>query len=542
MLGSLFKLVFVNVLGNLLRLARNGVRLLRRRPRWVHVVVAEPLPARPARLGPWRQRGPSLAALEELADGLAADPRVEGVLVELRPLGGSWARAQSLRQVLARLRARGKRVVAHLSAPGLRELYVACAADEIQVDESGPLGLVGLAAEATFLGEALRRAGVQPELEYRGPYKSFAETLTRTDMSPAHREALDAILDGLFDDVVAAVAAGRRVEPARAAELVAGGPYTAEDARRAGLVDAIGYADELAERLRAAPARAWRAARFLPLAWRPLLRRRRSVRVLPLHGAIVGGEGGGRTLGADAAVRALAAARKDPAVVAVVLHINSRGGAAGASDLIWRAVARTAQAKPVVAYLDDVAASGGYYIACGATRIVAQPATLTGSIGVVAGKMSIGGLLERLGVATTVLTRGPAAAMSHATRGYSDEERRRLVGEIDAVYRQFVRRVADGRKLDGAAAEAVAGGRVWLGSAARARGLVDELGGMEAALALARRLAARPAERVEEGAVTPRRRSLLARLVASPISAPFLEDLALLARERALLLAPHIVW
>jgi len=538
-LGAPFRLLAL-VLANLFRLLQNGLRRLRRRPRWVRLVLRQPLPARPMRIPPFRRRGPSLAGLSDLCRDLAADAHVEGVVVELHALGGGWAHAQTLRGLLARLRSAGKRVIVHLSSPSTRHYYVACAADKIAMDESGFLDLRGLAAEVTFFGGALGKVGLEPELGYRGAYKSFAETLMRSDMSAAHREALDAVLDRIEEELVAALAA-RNLPRERAALLLAGGPYTGARALELGLVDAVGYADEVTQG-NVVPVEAWLRARPRPWVRFPLHRGRRRLLVLPLHGNIVGGEGGaGRTLGSDAAERALEAATRDGGVTAVVLHVDSRGGSAPASDKIWHAVKRLAAAKPVVAYLDEVAASGGYYLALGATKIVAQPATLTGSIGVVAGKVSIAGLYEKLGLVSVVLQRGPAAAMDLATRPYSDDEKGRLAAEIDAIYAQFVRRVVDGRKLAPEAAEAAAQGRVWIGADAHARGLVDELGDVDAARALAEKLARVRPEKTVEGAVQPRRRSLLTRMVAvEPGLLGPVADLFALAGERALLLAPWI--
>jgi protease-4 len=532
--GALARLVFLNILGNLILAPFALLSALRSRPRWARIDVKEPLPARPARRG--LRRGPSLARLAEAIDALARDRRIDGVVVTLGPLAGGWAKAQSLRGVLARLPRHGKRLVVHLSSPGMREYYVATAADTIAVDESGPVSLVGLAAEVTFFGGAFAKVGVEAQAEYRGKYKSFAETFTRADMSPAHREAVDALLDDVHADVVAAVAAARGLDRDRAASLVAGGPHTPAAAAAAGLVDHVAYIDELEDRLevKLAPYR-----RGVRLRWRPLVRRR-SVRILSLHGTIVPGEGAGlprRAVAADAAVRALAAARADRRVGAVVLHIDSRGGSAAASDLIWHEAARVAKKKPVVAYMEDAAASGGYYIACAAKTIVAQPGTLTGSIGVVAGKLALAGLYERLGLHTVTLVRGEAAAMNSAAHPYSDEERRRLVAEVDALYAQFVGKVAAGRGLSVDEVEAAAAGRVWSGRAAHARKLVDVLGDVDDAVRAAEGLARRrPGERfdVDDVAVRPRRRGILALLPTA------VADVALLAGERALLYAPDV--
>ena len=562
MLRALFRLIFSNLLGNFFRLLGNLPRLLRRKPGWLRLDVKQPLPARPRRVGFIRKRvGPSLDAVVRLCEELGKDAALTGVVVRLESLGGGWAHLESLRGAFASLRAAGKRVVFHLSSPSHREYFVATAGDSILIDESGPLGLVGLSAEVTFWGGALDKLGALPEAEYRGAYKSFAETFLRRDMSPAQREAQGAILDHLQATMSAALAGARKVSPERARELFEGGPYLATEAEKAGLVNGVRYLDEVPEYLgipapRLASPSQWRRARLRPLVWKPLLGGPRSVQVVALHGMIVSGEGGGfprRSLGGDAAVRTLEAARKDRRVAAVVLHVDSRGGSAAASDLIWRETVRLAREKPVVACFDDVAASGGYYLACPATKIVAQPSTLTGSIGVVAGKLSFAGLRERLGLGTEILTRGPAAAMNSTARGYSTEERRRLAAEVNGLYQQFVRKVAEGRHLTLEAAEAVAQGRVWTGAAARERGLVDELGGVDVALRLAKELGRRrPGERlaVEDVHVSAKRDSLFWRLVGDraertlriPAAVAELIELGRLAEERACLVLPLSFW
>ncbi len=532
--------LIIGLFGNLVRLVFRF-----RRPRWVVVTVKDPLPARPqGRRGWFAGPGPvSLAQLEVLVARLARDAHVQGVAFRLEAVPGGWARLATLRGVLARLRGAGKRVVVHLSSPSMREYLVATAGDTIVIDESGPLALIGIAAQASFFGGALAKVGARAEVAYRGKYKSFAETFAREDMSPAHREAMDAILDGLDAEARTMIASGRGVDAARAGELLTGGPFMPADAVSAGLADGVAYLDQLGAWLdEHKPAGAARVPKDLPdvgawLRWayrplripHPFRKRQRRVRVLSLHGSIVGGEGRGwprEQLGSDAAIRALDAARRDPRVAAVVLHVDSPGGSAPASDLIWRAVVRLREQKPVVACFDDVAASGGYYLACAAHKIVAQPGTLTGSIGVVAGKMNLGGLLERLGVHTETLTRGPAAAMFSATRGFSDEERRRLEAEIEALYQQFVRKVAAGRGRSVEAIDLVAQGRVWTGADAHVHGLVDALGGVDTAIGLARELAelpqpapgSLPSEGVEDARVAPRRRGLASRFFAGALA------------------------
>jgi protease-4 len=489
--------LLVALVGNLLLVPINLIRWLRPRPWWIVVRLDGTVPERaPRRRWPLRRkRHPSVEGLAELGRRIAADPAVRGVVLEIEPLSCGWARLDSLRAQVAAWRAAGKRVIAHCSSPGNRELYLALAAHELLVDESGPIGLTGLAAEYGYYGEALRRIGVDPELDRIGDYKSFADTFTRDAMSPAQREAVDAILDTLSGRLEQELAEGRKIDRARARELTDGGPYLAEAARAAGLVDGVCYRDQLPEHLssprgRFAEWRSWLARRP---RWIGLGLGRR-LAVLTLEGVIAPGEGSQlvtRTVGAESATRALQALRRDGRVCAVVLHVDSRGGSASASDRIWREVLRLAQAKPTVAYLGDVAASGGYYVVAPCAAIVAQPSTLTGSIGVVAGKLALERLLERAGVGSAIVSRGQHAGMGSIRRRYDDGGRAKLREELEGVYAQFVGRVADGRKMDRARVDAIAQGRVWTGEAAKERGLVDQLGDLAGAVAEAERRAGR---------------------------------------------------
>ncbi|MBI5480272.1 MAG: signal peptide peptidase SppA [Deltaproteobacteria bacterium] len=483
---------------NLLLLPRNLLRALRRRPAWVAVKLAGPLlERRPRRKLLRRPKGVSLEALADLGEEVRRDPRVRGVLLLIDAIDAGWARLESLRAQIAAWRAAGKRVVAHLSSPGNRELFVAAACDEILCDESGSVGLTGLAIEAGFYGEALRRLGVDAEVEAQGEYKSFGETFTRSDMSSANREATAAILDGVDRGFRDALAAGRSVDATRVQALIDGGPYLPEAAREAGLVDAILYRDEVPKRLETGESRIVKLGAYLGgrVRWFwPGLRRRREVALLSLDGIIAPGRGSNllvSAVGADAACRTLTALRKDDGVAAVVLRVDSRGGSAAASDRIWREVQRLAEKKPVVAHLGDVAASGGYYVVAPCHWIVAQPSTLTGSIGVIGGKLVVERLLERLGIGTELLARGQAAAMASARRRYDEAGREKLRAEIVGMYAQFVAKVMAGRHLDEARTDAAARGRVWTGADARERGLVDQLGGLADAIAEAERRARR---------------------------------------------------
>jgi protease-4 len=606
MLGIPLRLC-LNVILAVGTLLMDAFLLLRRRPRWVEVLLEGEIPERQRSsgrgiLGALRSRrgGMSIARLQKQLEPALREKTIDGVLVVVRNLEGGWAEVGALRTALAAVRKNGKRLVVHLSSPSLRDYYVASVADEVVADESGPLALTGIMAEATFYGATLERIGVKAEVIQREEYKTFAETFTRSSMSEAHKEVLDRLLDVISDEVTAAVAEGRRMSIEKARELLEGGPYTAAAAQAAGAIDSGAYLQDLRERLAGAVALAVPAAttpagkardregqksrergreaeraeqltarRVVPLGsylrtrvrlpkWIPLWGRRRWVAVVPVHGTIVPGEGLPRlgfesVCGSRSVARTLMAVRRDPGVAAVVLHVNSRGGSASASDLIWREAIRLGERKPLVAYFGDAAASGGYYIGVAARTIVAQPLTLTGSIGVVGGKLTLAGLYDKLGIGKEVLTRGPAAAMLSPSQSLDPEQRRRLEQEIDATYQQFLDRVARGRGLSLDDTRARAKGRVYSGRDALERGLVDQLGTLDDAIESARGLARRvPSERLEpfDAPVRPRGGGLIGRLFESALGrvgqgslrrlAEALTVAESLSRERVLLVAPDI--
>jgi protease IV len=447
-----------------------------------------------------RQLRPTLRALHEAGD----DRRVVGLIAKV---GGAlpWAAMQELRLGVQAFAASGKPTVAWAeSFEGPRDMagYVlASAFDEIWLQPSGGVGLLGVGIETTFLRGALDRLGVEPQLEQRHEYKNAADRVLRKEFTPAHREALERLAESVFTESVSAIAAARGMDAIRVRELVDSGPRTAPEAHDAGLVDWLGYRDQVYAALRgrvAEDAELLFADRWQPHR-RPSLpaRRRGHVALVEVRGAIVSGRTRrgplGRQVGSDSVTAQLRAATSNDRVQAVVLRIDSPGGSAVASDTIWREVCRAREAgKPVIVSMAEVAASGGYYIACPADVIVALPATLTGSIGVFGGKLVVRDLMERVGLTTGSVEQGARSLMFSPRRGFSDEERGRLAATIDAVYDDFVGKVAEGRRRPTSEIEAVARGRVWTGRDALDRGLVDELGGLRDAVRIARERAGLP--------------------------------------------------
>jgi protease-4 len=455
-----------------------------------------------SRLLGWpRRRGDDYFNLLALLRWAREDPQLRGVLIRCGELRAGWAKVQELRRNLVALRDAGKHVWMYCAHAGLPEYVLASAAEQIVLAPAGTLDVAGLSSEVTFVSGGLKKLGIEAELIQMGKYKSAAETFTRSDMSPAHREMMESLVHDLYEQVVAAVAAGRGFDADQARAVLDRGPFVGREAQQERLVDALLYEDEAEERLRAQCdngatigakdyfARRRRAAR------RAALRRgHRTIGLLTLSGTVKMGDSvpgleAARACGAESAARDLQVLRERSDVAAVVLRIASPGGSGLASDLIWHEVMRTRQRKPVVVSFGDVAASGGYYIGVAGSPVIAEAGTITGSIGVLAGKALLRGLYDHLGVTKEIVSRGRHAAMYSDYLPLGEEERQRLQTEAEFFYSDFVAKVAAGRHLSGQAVAAAAEGRVWTGRQAQALGLIDQLGGLERALDEAKVLA-----------------------------------------------------
>ncbi|MCL4750608.1 MAG: signal peptide peptidase SppA [Myxococcales bacterium] len=482
---------------NLVLLGLSPLRWLRRRfaaPRgaWLEVRIDGGLVEVARRVPFWQRRHQPVAlqSLRRLVSVAAMDARVLGVLIRIESLRVGSARATSLRDVLLECRRAGKQVAVYLPhGGGTLAAYVASAADLVLLGPETHLELTGFAVEATYLKAALDRLGLEPEVFAKGRFKTAGEFLERKSMSEAQREQLGALLDVAHGALLDALATGREVEPDVARAWVEDGPWSAKGALEAGLIDGVVYPDELAKHLDSTrpngapilPAARYlrrRTPRFVPL------RRPRHVAVIDVVGPIVSEAPLSLVpVAAEGPVcRTLELAQKDPRVSGVVVHVSSRGGSALASDRMLRALSMLAKDKPVAVYMGDVAASGGYMIAVGAPLIVAQPTTVTGSIGVVAARLVGEALLSKLGVAIEVVKRGEHADMMNPARRLSAGESRALARQLDDIYSSFLQAVARGRGRPVEQIEPLAGGRVWSGRDAHAHGLVDQLGGFDVAL------------------------------------------------------------
>ncbi len=431
-----------------------------------------------------------------------------GVVLDLESLPGGWAFAEDLAEAVGAVVAGGIQVVAVADGLDNRRLRVAAAASEVVLPSSGEVHAAGVAAELTFFGAALQAFGVEADVEAAGAYKALGEPFTRSFPSTAHREATGALVRGLGEALVAAVAAGRGLSEAAVRAVLARAPLGAEDAMQLGLIDRVAYADEVIDpEARRVP--------FARLAALDALEGRllglgvpAQVAVLHLEGGVVRtAQGRSPEIAVEEVVAALDALREDDTVRAAVLAVESPGGSALAADLIWRAVDRLAAAKPVVAAYGDVAASGGVYIAAPARKVFARASSLTGSVGVVGGKLVVGEASRRLGVHREAVGDAPHALAFTAARRFTDSERATFRDRLAQTYRAFVDRVAAGRGVSPEAIEPSCRGRVWLGADAVSAGLVDALGGLDDAVRAAASMAELPARgwrRVDRAPRPPR--------------------------------------
>jgi len=436
------------------------------------------------------------------------DDRVQALVVKV---GGSrigLARIQELRGAIMAFRSEGKLAVAWSETfgefvRGNLPYYLACAFDKIWLQPSGSLGLTGPAIEQVFLHDALAKVGVNFQSAKRHEYKSAADQFTETGFTGPAREATERLLESVAEQIADGIAAGRGKTAEQARNLFARGPFLARQALEEGLVDELGYRDEVYDAVRkAAGAEAsllflqrYQRSHALAGVQRRIQHgpRERFVAMIYANGPIRSGRSsrgpvGGNGLGSDTISAALRAAAADDHARAVVLRVNSPGGSATASDTIWREVVRVrAAGKPVVVSMGDVAASGGYYIAAPADVIVAQPGTLTGSIGVILAKPVLADLFGRAGVNSEVIAQGDNATMFSLSRPFTEDEWARINVWLDALYADFTQKVAEGRRLDIGRVHELARGRVWTGADAVTNGLADEAGGLRDAIAIARR-------------------------------------------------------
>lgn len=472
-----------------------------RRPRQLEIVLSGTLPDLPvlAGLRGWLRRssGPDLVTTLQVLAVAARDPKVLGLVVKVEHLECGLGKAEEIRAALVRFRQAGKSVILYADELGLAGYWLALGASSIRLAPTGALNVSGVAMEFTLLEKALARVGLRAQLLARGKYKSMREMFTASHMSDANREMLTSLVEDLHQQLSVLVASARGKSEAEVGAALAQGPFRAEDALALGLIDALTYPDQLRDELGVEDGKVQHVAIYRRLLGRRRLRRRRgtSVALLNVTGTIRSGhdrqgQNGPRATGHLSFQRAVRRAAKSERVRAIVLRVDSPGGSALASDLMWRELTLAAKKKPLFVSMANIAASGGYYTsAIDGVPVWANPNTLTGSIGVVGGKFEASGLLGKLGIGREAVVSAPHANFYSVTTPWTEPELAKVERDIDAAYRDFVGKMAAARHLPYEALERVAQGRVWTGRQALENSLVDRMGGLwEVEQALRQRL------------------------------------------------------
>jgi len=458
------------------------------------------------------------------------DARIGGVLLDINFPGIGWGKADELRDAIAEFRTSGKPVYAYMEMGSNKEYYIATSADKIYLPPTGDLFIFGFAAQGQFYKGSLDKLGVEWEDVHVGKYKSANERFTRTNHSDESKEVINAILDDYYGRVIGAIADARKKSPEDVKAIIDNAPYNAVQAQQQNLIDGAKYRDEVyrefknqlgykdSDDLRLTTASAYKDVTPESLG----LNDGERIAVIFASGIIMPGRsadgtfGGAQSIGSDTIVKAVKDAADDTSIKAIVLRVDSPGGSALASDLMWHTLEYAKSKKPVVTSMSDVAASGGYYIACNSHKIVAEPSTVTGSIGVVLGRPVIGGLYEKLGITNDYITRGKNAGLFREDKKWSDEEREVFQRSANFFYwDNFVPKVAQGRGRSVEQIHEVAQGRVWTGAQAKDKGLIDEFGGLNKAVEIAKQLANLPADKDVKRVIFPTPRPFLASIFGS---------------------------
>ncbi|HEU4937364.1 MAG TPA: signal peptide peptidase SppA [Vicinamibacterales bacterium] len=448
-------------------------------------------------IGQFFEAPPTVRSLVDALRKAKVDRRISSVIIRPTDAAALWGKVQEIRDAIVDFRRSGKPIIGYLEHGGQQEFYLASACDKVYLLPTGTLDLTGMANYELFLRGTLDKIGAYPDTLHIGEYKTASNTFTEHTFTPAHREMAESLNKDMYDQLVRGIASGRHKSEKDVRSLIDHGPFLPEDAMRVGLIDDVAYEDELDDKVQLSKGK----GNFLSEGeYRHVsptsvgLNRGPRIAVIYATGVIASGDSNydspsGQVVGSQTMVDSLRKARADSSIRAIVLRIDSPGGSAIASDVIWREVMLTKNVKPVVASMSDVAASGGYYIAMPAHAIVAEPATLTGSIGVVMLKFVIDGTLKKLGMNIEGVTSGRYADLYSPVRAFTTEERAKIQEQMQATYDAFVEKAAAGRNTTPERIDAIGQGRVWTGAQGKQLGLVDELGGLERALAVAKQRA-----------------------------------------------------
>ncbi|MFO1045773.1 MAG: signal peptide peptidase SppA [Planctomycetaceae bacterium] len=460
----------------------------------------------------------TLANALQRMDKASRDDDLEGVILHINGPSIGWAKLNELRTGIQKMRQKGRKVYAWMESGSTKDYLLATACDEIILPESGMLMMPGLRAEVSFYKNLFDMLSIQPQMLRVGEFKSAAEPYSRSEMSPAFREEMEAILDDYYRQIVEMIAQSRKLTPDQVKGVIDTGLHSATDAKKLGLIDRVGYEDSITEIIKGDRkdaevkfAKGYGKKKLdtdfsgitgmakmmnLMMGVEPAPRKSSAAKIAIINavGPIVSGNSsadflGDESMGSTTIIKAIRQARDDSTVKAIVLRVDSPGGSALASDLMWHELETLEGKKPFVVSMGDVAASGGYYISMGADRIFAEPGTLTGSIGVVGGKLAFEKFYEKIGITTSVVHRGKNSGVLSMTTPFSDAERETMQKMLNDIYAQFTTKAAAGRKMEVEKLEKMARGRVYTGAQALKLGLVDELGTLADAIAFAKKSA-----------------------------------------------------
>jgi protease-4 len=437
----------------------------------------------------------------------AADSRIKAVIFEPQGATLGWAKMQEIRADLEQFRKSGKPLIAYLKAANSRDYYMATACSKIYMSPVDELDLKGIGLELTYYKDTLDKLGVKVDVEHVGKYKDYGDQFTRTSMSPETKEVMTSLIDNLFADLIDTISKGRGKSPETIRALIDDGPFLAKQAKANGLVDALRYEDEVFGEVKTT----LHQTELKKTTEQEYANVPDSAAVgggspgsdriafVVGEGSITRGDAEPPSLSSDTGLQSeafdkiIGRVANDSSIKGVIVRIDSPGGEVSASDDMWRAMNELHKKKPVVISMSDDAASGGYYMVMSGDTIVAYPGTITGSIGVVFGKPNLHGLYDKIGVTKDFVSRGRFALIESDYESLTEPERMKLREDIDSDYEDFVGKVAASRKKPVSAIEPIAQGRVWLGSQAKANGLVDELGGLDRAVELIKKKSGIPA-------------------------------------------------
>lgn len=478
------------------------------------------------------RQGQSFTSLLTQLRKAKVDDRIGAVLLDISFPQIGWGKAEELREAIKDFKSGGKPVYAYMELGMNREYYIATAADKVFLPPSGDLYINGFAAEAMFYKGSLDKLGIEADVIQIGPkYKNAPDQYTKKEMGEGQREVINAVLDEYFNRYTSGVAEARKKSVEDVKAIIDNAPYNANQAKELGLIDGAIYNEQvyedLKERLGYKPEdklRTIRGGEYREIPSDSLgLNKGERIALIYASGAINVGHSnnspfGGSMVGSDTVVAAVNDAAQDPTIKAIVLRVDSPGGSALASDLMWNALENAKKkGKPVVVSMSDVAASGGYYISCNANKIVAEPTTITGSIGVFMGKPVVKGLYDWLGITNEYVTRGKNAGIFRETVKWTPEERAKMEEGANNIYfNNFLPKVAAGRNKSHEEVNTIGQGRVWTGTQAKANGLIDEFGGLERAIDVAKQLAGLPGDKDVRRVVFPAPKPFFETLFGDP--------------------------